>query len=148
MDYFEFIDSLFSKRLYEKVDKATKQKNFFILNRFLSNQYPIQVNDVNNLMGISKENCHYIVDHWARFLQTKYTAKPQWAWVKTTPSAQIKSGLSKFGKEVIEEYRIATGLTARDIDSISKFFIDDLVLEIAEFEKSKKTFERKNPKKK
>lgn len=107
----EIYNSLFFKRAgYKDIPIEDKEKNFFIINRLLSKEYPLQANLLNNKIvdkGLS-------LDIWFLFLKDKKTSKNFW-----NKSKKLKEELPKKESDFLKEnYH----LTSDDISFLNKYY--------------------------
>jgi len=74
-DLTEIVNSLFSKRdNWKNISNDDKEKNFFIINRFLSKSWPTQSQELNN----KEVDKSLALDIWYMFLKNKSYPKNFW----------------------------------------------------------------------
>jgi len=147
MDLLDFTDMLFKPAEYKKLPDSIKKKYFFSLNRFLSNQYPGEVNRVGNVEGIPKEHKIVLCDWWQKFLMKRHGRKPQFFYIPTAPPAKEKTPISKFKKEILNGYMKITNTSENELNELVRYYPKELVFEIETYRKSLDFSRRKNPKK-
>lgn len=148
MTLFEFIDSLFDKKAYSEVTDRDKKTYYFNLNRFLSHKYPLEVNEVNNIIGISRDHVPYMVDYWQRFLITKFNRKPDFFFWKTSVEAVEKTFVDKFDKDVITGYLRSYRISKPMFEVMCNIFPKEVEMELKMYKDTLEAKSRKNPKKK
>ena len=81
MELFTLIKNIFSSddKVWKTVGKFDKSKNFFMVNRIMSIQFPIQANQFNKLKVVSPP----VVDWWRDNLSHRYSKPPTWIYTKT-----------------------------------------------------------------
>jgi hypothetical protein len=107
----DIYNSLFFKRAsYKDIPIEDKEKNFFIINRLLSKEYPLQANLLNNKIvdkGLS-------LDIWFLFLKDKKTPRNFW-----NKSKKLKEELPKKESDFLKDnYH----LTTDDISFLNKYY--------------------------
>ncbi len=107
----DIYNSLFFKRAsYKEIPIEDKEKNFFIINRLLSKEYPKQANLLNNKIvdkGLS-------LDIWFFFLKDKKTPRNFW-----NKSKKLKEELPKKESDFLKDnYH----LTTDDISFLNKYY--------------------------
>ena len=147
MTLFEFIDALFDKKAYSRVTQKDKKTYFFNLNRFLSNKYPLQVNEMNNVLGISQRHVPYVVDYWHLFLSSKFVSKPNWFFWKTSIASSDKGILEKYDKELISKYQKTFGINNASLEIMINIFPDEIKKELDMYKNTIEAKSRKKPKK-
>lgn len=86
IDLFDFIKILFTKpNEYNKLNNYIKMKHFFMVNRFMSIQFPMEA-QAFNINGISQA---YVMDCW-QLVATKYGKVPGWIYTKLSKGAKNK----------------------------------------------------------
>lgn len=88
MELFDVIKQIFkSDKEWNKVSKYDKTRNFFMINRIMSIQYPLQANQFNHL----KITPRPVIDWWHSALSPMvqkqgYQRTPGWVFTKTLKS--------------------------------------------------------------
>lgn len=112
---FEIIKKFFSPE-WGKISNRDKAKNFFMINRTCSIQFPLQANMFNNLKIAPSE----VVDWWKVFLSHKYRTQPSWIWTKTLKKEEKKRKEHK--KEIIDFIKEKYQISNREIEELQFFF--------------------------
>ena len=80
MDLFDVIKTIFKKgKAWDEVGKNDKVKNFFMINRIMSVQFPIQANQFNHTKIIPRP----VIDWWHDTMSNYYSKTPPWIFTKT-----------------------------------------------------------------
>lgn len=124
MNLFDLIKCIFKKgNAWDKISNIEKSRNFFMVNRIMSIQFPVQANQFNKL----KINPYPVVDWWHRTMTGHYKSQPSWIFTKTNKTKENKGIDNKetvdfsFVEGVIrEKYQI----TKRDLSDLKTFFPD------------------------
>ena len=120
MQLFDIIKKLFSDKKWEDVGKNDKSKNFFMINRIMSINFPAQANQFNHL----KVNPSQVIDWWHGTLVNLYSKPPYWIYTKTKKKELEKKESSKNYSEaeffVREKYQISK----RDLSHLKQFYPD------------------------
>lgn len=120
MQLFDVIKKLFSENKWEEVGKNDKSRNFFMINRIMSINFPSQANQFNNI----KINPSQAVDWWHGTLTNLYSKPPYWIYTKTKKKESDKKETSKDFSEaeyfVREKYKVSK----RDLSDLKRFYPD------------------------
>lgn len=129
-DLFGFIDSMFNKD-YDEQSNHTKNKHFFIINRFMSINWPIQAAYLNRY----KINQVAVVDFWKRTLNKISNQPPAWMYTKTKKNTDTKKGKEYIpSKEAVELYCKTYECTSKEINELKKRFPSELNEELQKFD--------------
>jgi len=131
MDLFEFIKTLFNRDApWETIKTYDKSKNFFMINRFMSINFPMQANLFNNRF-ISSSSA---IDSWRDVLNRLYIKPPGWMYTKTKKKESSKS--KKYPeKSSIEKWIKLNKLSKKDFESMLEIMEEETIKEILNFEK-------------
>ena len=74
MELFDIVKNIFSKnkRSWDSVGKNDKVRNFFMINRIMSIQFPVQANQFNKM----RVTPHFVVDWWRDTLSNRFSKPP------------------------------------------------------------------------
>lgn len=132
---FDFIDILFTDpATYAKLNNVDKGRHFFMVNRFMSIQHPVQANYLQHL----KVNPAGVMDYWHQTMTRLYTRKPSWIYIKTKKAKQAAKKTKFVEDATIKEYCERLGYSRRQIDEAIDFFGDKFIDELKQFEKLRK----------
>lgn len=132
---FEILNSLFTDKEYinNLTPQAMKQYAFMI-NRRIAIQYPLQAQVFNNNKIYSPD----VVKFWSDFL---YTGKrpPKWIYTAGAAKSQAKKNeKSKVTSTMIKEYSLKHNISQKEVNTALRFFTEDIVNEMLEYEEIKK----------
>ena len=112
MDLFDYIKTIFSQsKDYEELKDYAKKKNAFMLNRFMSIQYPVQA-QMFNVMNVNSVG---VANSW-RKVGIRHKRTPGWIFTKTkkkakdsiySPSDEVLSLYLKVNEIGMREYKDA-----------------------------------------
>ena len=112
MEMFDYINTIFSQNKdFEELKDYSKKKNAFMLNRFMSINFPIQAQMFNKL----NINPAGVADSW-RKVGIRYKRTPPWVFTKTkkkskdstySPSDEVLSLYLKMNEIGMREYKDA-----------------------------------------
>lgn len=118
MDLFEIVKKIFSKNDWGKVSNSDKGKNFFMINRIMSIQFPVQANQFNK----NKINPVPVIDWWHGAMSSNYKSTPPWIYTKTKKNEKKTKeyDFSEEEKFVCERLMVSI----RDLEDLKEFFPD------------------------
>lgn len=122
MELFDIVKKIFSQNQndWDVVSKNDKVRNFFMINRLMSIQFPIQANQFNKLR-ISPQP---VIDWWRSTLSSRFSKVPYWIYTKT----KKKDNVDKKKLEVNEEVEIFIcnkfEISKRDLFYLKSFYPD------------------------
>jgi hypothetical protein len=130
---FDYVKIVFSRneKEWKEIKDIDKSRNFFMLNRFMSIQFPVQASFL----------CHYkidavsVSDYWHRTLSSKFSSTPKWVYAKTVKKKDQEKKLDLPSNEMIRWYCERNEMTRSDFDQNVKFFGDKFLDEIRSMEK-------------
>ncbi len=83
MELFDIVKKVFSSdQEWSKVSDLDKKRNFFMINRFMSIEFPQLANQFNRINIESTK----ALDTWQRILSRRYRKVPGWVFTKTNKS--------------------------------------------------------------
>lgn len=101
---------------WEDVSDRDKSRNFFMINRICSANFPLQANAFNHLK-IQPEKA---VDFWKTFISHHYKKTPQWVWTKSLKKE--KEYTKNYKEEIIEFIKEKYSISNREIKELQEFF--------------------------
>lgn len=133
MELFELTKAMFeSPATYADATKGDKRKNFFMIQRRMAINFPIQA----NLLQHIRINMEASVDWWQRFLRKQYQKTPYWMFQKGVKFHQEKEEKKvKIATETISEYCRFYQKDPKQIKEAIKFYPEKMQEEMKEFEK-------------
>lgn len=131
MDLFDLMKQIFDRTSkWDAIKAYDKSKNFFMVNRFMSINFPMQANLFNNRHIASSS----AVDSWKDVLNRLFTKPPSWMYTKTKKKDQ--HGSKKHPEKAsLHEWMRLNGLSKKDLESMMELVPDETTKEILAFEK-------------
>ncbi len=125
MELFDIIKNIFNQKedVWKNVSKNDKSRNFFMINRIMSIQFPIQAQQFNKL----KVSPPYVVDWWRNTLNTRFTKVPMWIYTKTKKSEKSKKNTTEVNQLTEDFIREKFQITKRDLLYLKTFYPDRYV---------------------
>ena len=132
---FDTLNALFTNKEYivNLTNESIKQ-NIFMINRRIAIQYPLQAQVFNN----NKVNPIDVLKFWSDFL---YTGRRPPGWIYTAGAAKSqakKAAKAKVSPSMIKEYSLKYNISQKDVLACLRFFPEELLQEITEYEELKK----------
>lgn len=128
---FDFIKILFTRPdLYKKLKSYEKAKHYFMVQRFMSINFPIQANAIQHL----KVNPSEVMDYWHRALTKMFNRVPGWMYTKTK-KAKNKAKNKHVPEEIIQEYCYRMKYSKRQVNDAIEMFGEPMINELKQFEK-------------
>jgi hypothetical protein len=130
MQLFDIIKLIFNNKQKEwkSVGRIDKSRNFFMINRIMSIQFPVQANQFNKLKVVPAP----VVDWWHDTLSVRFSKPPIWLYTKTKKSDTTKTEESKTSELTESFIRDKYRISKRDIETIKKFYPDKYSLWISD----------------
>jgi len=130
MQLFDIIKLIFNNKQKEwkSVGRIDKSRNFFMINRIMSIQFPVQANQFNKLKVVPAP----VVDWWHDTLSARFSKPPIWLYTKTEKSDTTKTEEAKTSKLTESFIRDKYRISKRDIETIKKFYPDKYSLWISD----------------
>jgi hypothetical protein len=122
MQLFDIVKNIFSTndKNWKSVGRIDKSRNFFMVNRIMSIQFPIQANQFNKL----KVTPAPVVDWWRDTLSHRFSKPPVWIYTKTKKVEKQEETQIKESPEVEAFIRDKYKVTRRDLLQIKEFYPD------------------------
>jgi hypothetical protein len=130
---FDYLKLVFSKneKEWKELKDTDKARNFFMLNRFMAIQFPIQVNYLSHY----KIDPVAVSDYWHRTMSSKFSSTPKWVYAKTVKKKDQEKKLDLPSSEMIKWYCEKNEITRSEFDLNVKFFGESFIDEIKKLEK-------------
>jgi hypothetical protein len=134
MDPFELIKIMFENpEKYKTINIGDKRKNFFIVQRRLSIQYPLQCQALQHI----KINDISVTDFWQNFISKQYNKVPYWMFIKgvkkTNEHREKELGVKE---NTIREFSIYYNYDIKSVREALLVFPEEMKKEINTFEKT------------
>jgi len=118
MELFDIIKALFkSDNEWSKVSKIDKSRNFFMINRIMSIQHPLQANMLNNI----KIDSVSAVEWWRFMMRKLYKTTPKWIYTSTIKKESEKKD-KEYKAETLDLIREKYEVSNRELETTKKFF--------------------------
>jgi NACalpha-BTF3-like transcription factor len=131
MELFDYVKVLFEQgKKYEELKPYDKTKNAFMLNRFMSIQYPSQAQHFNQL-GI---NSIGVADSW-RMVGRQFKRVPGWIFTKVKKSEKQKEKEYRPNEEILELWMKLNEIGEREYKEALRFSRDEVVESLKKLEK-------------
>jgi hypothetical protein len=119
MELFDIVKCIFkSDKEWEAVGRNDKNRNFFMTNRIMSIQFPVQAQQFNHV----KISPDLVLDWWHSALGNKFKSPPKWIFTSTIKKQQDKVEKDKKFEDV--EFFICQKfeLSKRELNELKTFF--------------------------
>ena len=141
---FDTLNALFTNKEYiNDLTKETIKQNIFMINRRIAIKFPLQAQVFNN----SKTNAVDVLKFWSDFL---YTGQRPPGWIYTTGAVKSqakKDAKKEISNSLIKQYCNYYHCSVKDVESALKFYSEEMIAEIKDFEtfnKQLKSYEEDN----
>lgn len=130
---FDYMKLIFSKneKEWKELKDTDKSRNFFMMNRFLSIQYPVQVHHLSHY----KIDPSAVSDYWHRSLSSKFNSSPKWIYAKTIKKKDQEKKLDLPSQPMIKWYCEKNEISRKEFDQMVSFFGEKFTSELKSMEK-------------
>lgn len=130
---FDYMKLVFSKneKEWKELKDNDKARNFFMLNRFMSIQYPYQVAHLSHY----KIDSVAASDYWHRTVSSRYSSTPGWIYAKTVKKKDQEKKLDLPSPEMIKWYCEKNEISRSEFHQNVKYFGESFLKEIKDLEK-------------
>ena len=129
---FDFINLIFIPYEYNKLSNYQKAKHGFMVNRFMSIQYPMQA----AMLSVNKINTAEVIDFWAKTLRKSYNKTPYWMYIKTKKAREEKKKTMFVPEDItIKNYCKMYNCSTKEIKEAKQFWPDEMEQELKKLEK-------------
>lgn len=129
MELFDVVKAIFSKTDWKKVSRYDKDRNFFMINRFISIGLPKQASMFNS-KNIPKE---HVLDYWNRQLSRIYNTIPQWIFTKGQKASKQENDKFKVDIELKKLFCEYNKCSFEEFDMLTQFSPKELQIELEMF---------------
>jgi hypothetical protein len=114
---FDFVKIMFTKKAdYYKIKEASKRRHHFMINRFMSIQFPANA-QLFNFNGISGNK---VIDCW-QTVASRFNRVPGWIYTKTKASNKNVKDKCQPSEEVLRFYMEKNEIGKREIEELKQF---------------------------
>lgn len=133
MELFELTKIMFEDpKAYQEVTPGEKRKHFFMINRRMAIQFPLQANELQHV----KIDEVGVIDFWQDFLRKQYNKTPFWMYTKGVKKAKEKKEKKLQIKEsTIIQFASINNFDLKSVKDAIFFFPTEMKKEINKFEK-------------
>ena len=130
---FDYTKLMFTanEKQWQEVKSTDKNRNFFMMNRFLAIKYPLQV----SLLSHYKIDSVAVSDYWHSMLTKLFKSQPSWIFAKTKKKATEDKKKDLPSEAMIKWYCQKNEMSRKDFDQNIKFFGETFLTEIRATEK-------------
>lgn len=134
MELFELTKAIFeSPGIYADATKGDKRKNFFMIQRRMAINFPVQA----QLLQHIRINMEATIDWWQRYIRSKkYPKTPFWMFIQGVKKNQEKEEKkTKISSETISEFCRFYQKDPKQIKDAIKFYPEEMQKEMNDFQK-------------
>lgn len=133
IDLFPFVKLMFtaSEKQWGELNDADKSRNFFMMNRFLSIKYPLQVGVLSHM----RINAPSTMNYWHLTLLKLYKTVPSWIYTKTKKKAVEDKKKNLPSEQMVKWYCQKEEMSRRDYENSIKLFGEEFLEEVRSLEK-------------
>lgn len=135
MNFFDVLKAIFDKKMWKSVSTDDKYKYFFLINRYLSIEFPVEINKCQ-IIGLGKQNSAIMLDCWNMILSTRHKSTPRYIFTKSGSIESVDDPLKGITKDDIVTYMQHMRIDSKELDSLKKVLPIELRAEILSFRKS------------
>ena len=130
---FDYLKIVFSKneKEWNDLNDIEKSRNFFMLNRFMAIQYPMQAAHLSHY----KIDAVAVSDYWHRTMSARHSSTPKWIYAKTIKKKDQEKKLDLPSPEMIKWYCNQNEMSRKDFDQHVEFFKESFLDDLKRMEK-------------
>ena len=120
MQLFDIVKLIFStkEKDWKSIGSHDKARNFFMINRIMSIQFPTQANQFNKLKVVPV----HVVDWWHDTLSKRFSRPPEWLYTTTKKKGSGKKETVETSETIEEFIRSKFKVSKRDLADIKNFY--------------------------
>ena len=128
---FEYIGILFtSEPKWKELNNSDKTRNFFMMNRFMSINFPVQA----NVLSHYKIDAVSVSDYWHRSMRMKFKGVPKWIYAKTKKKEKEAKEIV-LSDEFLKWHCNKEEISIAEHEQKKKFFGESYIKELLQLEK-------------
>jgi len=133
MELFELTKIMFEDpKSYQNVTPGEKRKHFFMINRRMSIQFPLQA----HVLQHQKIDEVAVVDFWQSFLRKQFKSTPYWMYTKGAKKAkETIEKKTNIKESTLKEYATVMKFDMKAVREAAHFFPIEFKKELDKFEK-------------
>jgi len=132
---YDIVKMMFTDRdAFGKLSDITLERNYFMINRIFSIEYPLQAQFFNNV----NSNLASVVKSWCVFAAMKFPfgRVPSFVYTRgAKASAELKADEFTIDKDIKVAYCMHYGISLRDFDDMMMFFTPTTYANVKQFER-------------
>ena len=133
---FDFVKILFTKKdSYGKIKESSKKRHHFMINRFMSINFPANA----QLFNINGINSAKVIDCW-QMVTSRFNRVPGWIYTKTKSSKKNVKEKYQPSEEALRFYIERNEIGKREIEELKTFNKDQFYLELKKLENQIKVY--------
>jgi hypothetical protein len=134
---FDFVKLAFTadEEQWSELNDPDKSRNFFMMNRFLSIKYPVQVAVLSHM----KIDAPSTMDYWHTTLRKLYKSVPSWIYAKTKKKSTEDKKKNMPSDQMVAWYCQHEEISTKEYMTSVKMFGEPFLSEIRELEKTLKS---------
>jgi hypothetical protein len=122
MQLFELVRVMFTNpKKYKDLKNSDKSKNHFMIQRFMSINFPSQAQQLNRngINGIG------VIDTW-QFITSRFKRVPGWIYTKTKKTKKQQALEFKYSPELVDLYLRKNEISQKDFDILTKLYPNEM----------------------
>ena len=122
MQLFELVRVMFTNpKKYKDLKNSDKSKNHFMIQRFMSINFPSQAQQLNRngINGIG------VIDTW-QFITSRFKRVPGWIYTKTKKTKAQQKAEFKYSEELVEIYLKVNQISRKDFNQLTKLYPEQM----------------------
>lgn len=133
VELFDFVKLSFiaTDKQWSELNDSDKSRNFFMMNRFLSIKFPVQVSVLSHM----RINAPSTMDYWHMTLSKLFKSVPPWIYAKTKKKAVEDKKKNLPSEQMVKWYCQKEEMSRKDYECSVTLFGDEFLEEIRGLEK-------------
>ena len=133
---FDFVKIMFTKKEdYRKIKESSKKRHHFMINRFMSIQFPANAY-LFNFNGISGNK---VIDCW-QMVASRFNKVPGWIYTRTKTSKKNVREKYQPSEEVLRFYMEKNEIGKREIEELKQFNKEQFYSDLKKLENQIKVY--------
>tara|TARA_Y100000593_G_C4279722_1_gene322091 strand:+ start:794 stop:1219 length:426 start_codon:yes stop_codon:yes gene_type:complete len=133
---FDFIKIMFTRRdHYDKLKMSSKKRHHFMVNRFMSIQFPSNA----QLFNINGINGGIVIDAW-QMVASRFNKVPGWIYTRTKTTKKNIKDKYQPSEEALRFYMERNEIGKREIEELKQFNKEQFYSDLKDLEKQIKVY--------
>ena len=138
MQLFDLVRVMFTNpKKYIEIKNSDKAKNHFMIQRFMSINYPAQAQQLNR-NGINGVG---VIDTW-QFITSRFKRVPGWIYTKTKKTKKQQAKEFTYSPELVDLYISKNESSKKDFDILTKLYPSEMQSYFTKLRKQYDTYVR------